>query len=268
MTARWFACLLLLVQSMAAFTTHLVIDDALLQAVEREIPAGFHVIPKSSLNAPVLVDALAIGDSCVWIGDPSGVPPDLWVGSFRPAKVPLQITSASASPLITGKLTFQKATVSSAYIKPVTDMPYHNVDEEQRANLEPILEARDRFGNVIGYPGAMMRYYAPSLVRHRFSGSECYLFFFDKPLEAMSAGEWITLLKAIAARTNGAVRFTRLTSEYASYGTGERARITARLHNPEAKALATEVHFSLKGPRDKDFRLIDKLRRIPDGRSE
>ena len=88
----------------------------------------------------------------------------------------------ASSPLLIGEIAFQKALVSSAYIKPVVEMPHHNVDEEMRADLEPILEARDRFGRVIGYPGVLMRYYAPSLVRHRFAGSECFLFLFDKPV--------------------------------------------------------------------------------------
>ncbi|MEP6538167.1 MAG: hypothetical protein ABJF23_22705 [Bryobacteraceae bacterium] len=272
MTARWFVSILFLatipVRTMDALTTHLVIDDSLIRAIDQEVLSEFHVIAKSSLNAETLVDALAHGDNCIWISDPTGLPPDLWAGSFRPAKTPLEISTVGSSPIIVSKLPFRKALVSSIYIKPVTDMPNHNVDEEQRANLEPILEARDRFGRVIGYPGALMRYYAPSLVRHRFSGSECFLFLFDKPAEAMAPADWSALLKAIAIRTTGAVRFTRASSDYASYRMGERARISARLRNSAREAHATEVHFSLKGPQDKEFRLIDRQRRIPDGESE
>ena len=243
-------------------------DDALLSTIEREIPAGFQVTSKSRLNSARLIDALAHGDSCVWIGDPAGLPPDLWIGAFRPAQSALEISTSTSSPLLTGEIAFQKAMVSSAYIKPVVEMPRHNVDEEMRADLEPILEARDRFGRVIGYPGVLMRYYAPSLVRHRFGGSECFLFLFDNPTEALSATGWAAILKAIAVRARAAVQLTRVSSNYASYRTGETARISVRLRNKATEALATEVRFLAKAPGDTQFRLLDRSRRIPDGESE
>jgi hypothetical protein len=188
MLMRWFAraiiCSAIFASAAQARTVHLVVEDALLRTIEHEIPAGFQVIAKSRLNSANLIDPLTHGDSCVWIGDPAGLPPDLWIGAFRPAQSALEIGTSASSPLLAGEIAFQKALVSSAYIKPVVEMPHHNVDEEIRAGLEPILEARDRFGRVIGYPGVLMRYYAPSLVRHRFAGSECFLFLFDKPVEA------------------------------------------------------------------------------------
>src|SRR5215475_3421856 len=88
----------------AARVTHLVIDDALLQSVRPEIPPGFHVIAKSRLQAGELVDQLGNGDSCVWIGDGSGLPPDLWIGAFRPAQAELSIGAAAASPLVLGEV--------------------------------------------------------------------------------------------------------------------------------------------------------------------
>lgn len=51
------------------------------------------------------------------------------------------------------EMAFNPSMLSSAFIKPLKEMPYHNVDEEPRADLLPILEARDRFGQIVGYPG-------------------------------------------------------------------------------------------------------------------
>lgn len=272
MPVRWFVCVLcwsaMLIPGLQARSTHLIIDDALLKAMGHEIPAEFHVVAKSRLDPGLLVSSLAGGDSCVWIGDPAGLPPDLWIGAFRPAQTAVQISTAASSPASIGQVSFQKSLVSSVYIKPAVEMPYHNVDEELRANLEPILEARDRFGRVVGYPGALMRYYAPTLVRKRFSGSECFVFLFDKPAVALSADGWAGILNTIAIRMRGAVQLTRVTSDYALYRIGERARITARLRNVATVALATEVRFFAKGPGETQFRLVDQRRRIPDGESE
>ena len=54
---------MILVLALGARTTHLVIDDALLKAVEYEMQVEFHVVAKSRF------------DSCVWIGGPAGLPP-------------------------------------------------------------------------------------------------------------------------------------------------------------------------------------------------
>jgi hypothetical protein len=257
-----------LISALTARTTHLVIEDDLFQTIQAEIPAEFDVIKKSVLNGARLVDSLARGNSCIWIGAPVGLPPDLWIGSFRPAQAPLEVQAAPGSPVIFEKIPFRKSTVSSVYIKPLVELPSHNIDEEQRATLEPILEARDRFGRVIGYPGALMRYYAPSLVRHRFSGTGLFLFLFDKPAEAMPSGSWVAILKAISRRMRAGVQLTRSTSNYASYRAGEHARITAHLRNMAPEARSAEIRFFVKGPKEENFHLVDQLRRIPDGDSE
>ena len=261
-------CSAITVPALTARVTHLVIDDSLLKAVSREIPESFHVIAKSRLQAGHLTDDLARGDSCVWIGGGSGLPPDLWIGAFRPAQAELAITAAASSPLILGEVPFRRSLVSSAYFKPVRELPYHNIDEEPRANLEPILEARDRFGRVVGYPAALVRYYAPSLVRHRFSGTQSFLFLFDKPADALSAGGWIEILKAIDIRMRAGVQLRRVTTDFASYRIGESARVAVQIRNTAAKALSTEIRLLAKAPGEAQFRLVDRRRRIPDGESE
>jgi hypothetical protein len=91
-----------------------VIGDSLLKAIGREIPEGFHVIAKSQLQPADLIQQLGRGDSCVWIGDASGLPPDLWIGAFRPGQVELAIRTAAGSPLILGEVSFRKSLVSSS----------------------------------------------------------------------------------------------------------------------------------------------------------
>src|SRR5581483_8204360 len=252
----------------AARVTHLVIDDSLLPSIRRDIPETFHVIAKRRLHPGELGEQLGSGDSCVWIGDGSRLPPDLWIGVFRPAQAELSIGIAAASPLVLGEVPFRPARVSSAYFKPARELPYHNVDEEPRANLEPIFVARDRFGRVVGYPAALVRYYAPSLVRHRFSGWQCFFFLFDKPVGALPSEAWISILRAIDVRIRAGVQFKRVTTGFASYRGGETARVAVQIRNTTSKALAGELKLFAKGPGESHFRLLDQARRIPDGESE
>jgi hypothetical protein len=73
---------------------------------------------------------------------------------------------------------FQPAEASSLYIKPAIEMPIHNVDEEPRVDLIPVLNAVDRFGQTGGYAGALMRYYYPSSFWWEWSWKD------SRPLEA------------------------------------------------------------------------------------
>lgn len=248
---------------------HLVIDDDLLQALNH-VPEVFRVIPRSSCDAAATLESISAGDSMVWIGGGEEVPKELWVGTFRPTDAPLSVDPAQASPLIMEALRFRRSRVSSAFICPPKEMPLHNVDEEVRADLLPILEARDRFGRVVGYPGALMAYYAPSLVGRRFEGSECFFFLFDQPARALAPGDWSALLESIALRFRSGLQLRRVETDYASYQVGERVHVRVRVANLRPSAAATEVRLLAKPPGACDFKHVVTHRRCPDamGQSE
>jgi len=246
----------------------LVIEDSLLAILGNKIPADFRAVAKSQMQAAAILDAVAAGDSLVWIGEGSGIPKDLWVGTFRPATSALAVTSAKHAPVEWNSLAFRRSQLSSAYIKPTIELPYHNIDEEPRADFLPLLEARDRFGQVVGYPAVLMHYYAPSSVRHRFAGSECFFFLFDRPAEALDVAGWEQLLNQVAARFRAHLQLKNVTTDYASYKQGERVLIRTSVANLRLQAAATEVHFYAQAPGEKEFHEIVSFRRCPDGKSE
>ena len=154
----------------------LIVDRQLLTTLRQAVTAGFEVMPQDEMNQERVLQQVSGGGGMVWIGKPDRIPPQLWVGNFRPSVAPLSISVASGAPIALPGLTFRKAEVSSLYIKPVKELPVHNVDEEPRAELVPVLEASDRFGRTVGFAGAMMRYYAPSLVGPQICRKRLLLF--------------------------------------------------------------------------------------------
>ena len=204
----------------------------------------------------------------VWIGDGSGIPRELWIGTFRATNSALAVTSAEHAPVTWSSLVFRPSQLSSAYLNPARSLPYHNVHEEPRAEFLPLLEARDRFGQVVGYPAVLMHYHAPSTVLARFAGSECFFFFFDRPAEALDVSGWVQLLEQTAARFQACLRLTRVTSDYASYRLGERVRIRAQVANGRQQAAAAELRFFARAPGERDFVKVVTHRRCPDAGSE
>lgn len=251
------------------YMTWLIADEQLLSALADRIPETFRTVPRSELDAEALLQGMAQGDDAVWIGSPEGLPPDLWIGSYRPAgEAALAVAPAASSPLPLPELAFEKSTLHSAFILSPKDLPKHNVDEEPRADFLPILEARDRVGRPVGYPGVLMSYYAPSLAARRFAGSELFLFLFDKPAEALSVEAWADLLGSIDARLRTGLQVTACDTDYATYYDGERVRIRVRLRNDRDEAVACVIRFSAKAPGADGFTPITTARRAPEGGDE
>ena len=242
----------------------LIVDRQLLTALRQPVTAGFEVMPQDEMNQERVLQQISGGGGMVWIGKPDQIPPQLWVGSFRPSVAPLSISVASGGPVALPGLTFRKAEVSSLYIKPAKELPVHNVDEEPRAELVPVLEASDRFGRTVGFAGAMMRYYAPSLVGRRFAGSDCFFFPFDHPAEAMTGAGWSELLGQLARHFESGLQLQTVRTGYASYHPTERVQVNVSLANKRDHAASVEIHFSVKGPDDKTFRDLSIVRRVPD----
>jgi hypothetical protein len=255
------------VPSFAATTQRplLIVDRQLLLTLRQTVTTGFDVMPQDEVNPERVLRQVSVGGGVVWIGKPDRIPPELWIGSFRPSVAPLSISIASGAPIALPGLSFRKAEVSSLYIKPAKELPVHNVDEEPRARLVPVLEASDRFGRVVGFAGAMMRYYAPSLVGRRFSGSDCFFFPFDHPADAMSGTGWSELLDQLAKHFESGLELQTVRTGYASYRSAERVQVNVSLANKRDHAASVEVHFSVKGPGDETFRELSTVRRVPDG---
>ncbi len=243
----------------------LVMDDQLMTALGSRVPAEFDVVAKSEITPERILRQVSGGGGLVWIGKPDRLPPQLWVGRFRLATLPLSISIASDSPLPLSTLPFRKAAVSSLYIKPAKEGMMHNVNEEPRADLLPVFAASDRFGRIVGYAGALMRYYAPSLAGHRFAGSDCFFFAFDHPENAMGTSGWAELLDRLANHFESHLQIVRVQTGYASYRSGERVQVRATVANYRQHAASVELHFSLKGPGEKSFHEFTVERRVPDG---
>ncbi len=243
----------------------LVMDDQLMTVLGSRVPVEFDVAAKSEITPERILRQVSGGGGLVWIGKLDRLPPELWVGSFHPDASPLSISAASGSPLPLPALPFRKAEVSSLYMKPAKELPVHNVDEEPRADLVPVLAASDRFGRIVGYAGALMRYYAPSLVGHSFAGSDCFFFAFDHPKNAMDASGWAELLDRLANHFESHLQIVRVQTGYASYRSGERVQVRATVANYRQHAASVELHFLLKRPGEKTFHQFTVERRVPDG---
>ncbi|WP_333864921.1 hypothetical protein, partial [Chitinophaga sp.] len=148
---------------------YLVADSAFLSAVGGGLPAHIVALPRHQLDEAKLLQQLAAGNGMIWVGKPEGMPAALSVGGFRPSEAAMAVSVAAKGPLPLADIAFKPAAAFSAYIAPPKEMPNHNIDEEVRADFLPVLEAYDQFGNLSGYPGLLMSYYAPSLAAGRFS---------------------------------------------------------------------------------------------------
>ena len=147
---------------------HLIAGKEFISAIGNDIPAGIKCIDRNKLNTETLIKSLASGEGMIWIGHPDGIPQELSVGAFSISDNHVNVKICDASPILPGVSAFNNSIAHSAFIRPPKEMPNHNVDEEVRADFLPILASHDRFGNLIGYPGVLMSYYAQSLAGKRF----------------------------------------------------------------------------------------------------
>lgn len=223
----------------------------------------YETVSQRALTSAAIEKHAAEGGSFVWIGPPQTLPPVLWIGTFQPAETKLRIEAAEGAPINLKPGSFQPSRLWSGFIKPTKELAYHNVVEEPRADLIPLLEARDRLGTVVGYPGFLFRHYAPSLAANRFHGSRQFYFLLDDPWAALPPAKWRELLQAIAERIESGVQLTRVKADWGSYNVGEKVRIEAEVSNRRDHAVAVSLRFLVKESGDSDFRTIAEHRRTP-----
>ncbi|MBX3180809.1 MAG: hypothetical protein KF886_25960 [Candidatus Hydrogenedentes bacterium] len=244
-----------------------VLPDDLAAALAADLPPNLQPVPRSGLDAEALVAHAAAGGAIVWIGSPDGLPPELWIQSFELSPEPLNISQAAAAPVDLPAAFQMIARAESAFLYSANEFPKHNIDEEIRADFLPILAARDRFGEVIGYPGVLVSHVAPSLVKNRFDGCQAYFFFFEDPLAARHENRWRELLAAIALRHESGLQVEYVETNYASYRPGERAQIRARIRNFRSAGASLNVRFSIAAPGDSAWRTLATVRRVAGGDS-
>ncbi len=240
----------------------LIIDDSLANELSAHLPDCFAITPKSRFQKSNLLRDLTAGDSLVWIGAPTDLPTELWIGDFQPAKRPLAVVAARNSPLPHEPLPKVKAAVHSAFMLPPKEFAQHNIDEEIRAAFLPILEAYDRFGQLVGYPGIVLSHSAPALVSGRYEGAEWFCFFFDQPTEAMPVTAWMSLLDSIAMRHESQLAVESCSANFASYQPGERVQLSTRVCSSRGAAAAIELRFLAQGPGQADFTPVATIRRV------
>lgn len=248
-------------------TTFLVADAAVIRRLETQLPPGFAPLPLQTLNADELVGRLAEGNALVWLGRPKNLPPALSIGGYAISSDELDITVKPDCPISLADLPLTRAKVMGGYIAPPKGMPYHNVDEEIRADFLPIWEAKDRFGNVVGYPAVYMNYFAPSLALGRFEGCECFFFFVDEPLGLMDELQWRSVLDCIDRKRRSFLQITDFNTNYTAFYKEERVQLRVRLRNRNQHAVSVQFRFSIRYAGAADFQPLGILRRVPEGRS-
>ncbi|GGG89550.1 hypothetical protein GCM10007415_24680 [Parapedobacter pyrenivorans] len=248
-------------------TTFMVADRGLIAVLAPLLPASMVTIPIDAVDADRLVQSLANGDALVWLGDPDHVPKALSVGAHALADEPLDMAWKGDCPLVLKDVPLKPARAMGAYIAPPKGMPYHNVDEEIRADFLPVLEAKDRFGEVIGYPAVYMNYFAPSLALGRFEGCECFFFFVTDPLQLMDAAAWQSVLQGIDQKRSSFLQVTDFNTNYSAFHHRERVQLRVRLRNRNDRAVSAMLRFSVKYSGTDAFRPLGALRRVPEGKS-
>lgn len=248
-------------------TTFLVADAVVIRRLEAQLPAGFTPLPLQTLNADELVGRLAEGNALVWLGTPVSLPPALSVGAYMISGDELDVAVKSDSPIPCSDVPLTSTKVMGAYIAPPKGMPYHNVDEEIRADFLPIWEAKDRFGNVVGYPAIYMNYFAPSLALGRFEGCECFFFFVDNPLELMDELQWRSVLDQIDRKRRSFLQITDFNTNYTAFYKEERVQLRVRLRNRNMRAVSAQIRFSIRYAGTADFQSLGLLRRVAEGKS-
>lgn len=248
-------------------TTYLVADTGVIKALKPNLPKGVVTMPIQTLDADELVKRLAEGSALVWLGNPANVPEALSVGGYALAETPLDIGLKGDSPLTWPDVSLNAAKAMGAYIAPPKGMPYHNVDEEIRADFLPILEAKDRYGEVIGYPAVYMNYFAPSLALGRFEGCECFFFFVDEPLQLMAEAAWQSVMGSIDRKRRSFLQITDFNTNYTAFYKRERVQLRVRLRNRNQRAVSAMLRFSIRYPGGNEFKPLGVLRRVPEGKS-
>jgi hypothetical protein len=193
--------------------------------------------------------ALAKGDDLIVLG----VPPQeqlrrFWLKATRPVAATPDICPHAEAPCLLPDLQSTPAACWGLSWQPDKEFIYHNIDEELRAELVPLYEAVDRFGQPVAYPAVMIRHTAPSLVTNKFAYGRWLFFAWDDPGAVFTKAQWQELLTALLAYLNGGVQLTKFITTFASYAPKEPVGIFAKLFNATDQIQSALVRAEAIGP--------------------
>src|SRR5690606_24248043 len=106
---------------------------------------------------------------------------------------------------------------------------------------------------------------APSLAARRFSGSECFFFFFDEPHKSLNLDDWSKILVALSDRRKSGLQVLAFKTNYATCKPGERVQIRIQVTNHRPKASSMSLRISAKAPDKNEYTRVTELRRVAEG---
>ncbi len=194
-------------------------------------------------NRETVKKAVCSGESLIYAGAGNiDLLRELWIESYEGDDD--SVLSFSKPPAnFPDDITVNKGKCRYINIRPNKEYLYHGIDEEIRADIHPIIEARDRFGDLRGYPAVLIKNYADSLVGRNYKGGFWYIFMFEEPEKAISLQDWQRIVDA--AYENEAERciISRLKTEYPIYSNGEKIKIECSISNNGSKVAGMLVRL-------------------------
>lgn len=201
---------------------------------------------------------LAKGDGLIVIGtEHEELLESLWLRSFRVADEPVRLQAAEGGPLYLRDALLGSGTASFGFVRPpvrhryrigqsvVRHNLYHGMDEEYRAEFQPLVEAHDRYGRLVGYPGYMVKHAASALVSGRYRHSKWFVFLLDEPERVQSASRWQRLLEDVSGYCSTGLCLSDLRPDYASCEPGEAVSIRCSVTNAADEPQCGRVRFEL-----------------------
>ena len=187
------------------------------------------------------------GDSFIFIGV-KGLEKlkELWIDTYESEDKPVtDLRINSKHSMLNINVDFGKGRCRYAYLRPEKTYLCHGVDEEIRADIYPVIEAIGRYGNLVGYPGVMIRNYANSLVEGRFKGSSWYVFLFENYDDILSIEDWNLTLSEIIDYDKEKCFISRLCTEYPMYKKDEKVKLECTVLNLRKEIEMTTVKFEI-----------------------
>ncbi len=201
-------------------------------------------------------DGLSRGDDLIVIG----IPPEeqlkwFWLEAYDPEAGVLSAMPSLSTPFDLPDLTAKPASCRGTAWKPPKPIVFHGVDEEPRADLVPLYEAVDQFGEAVAWPAVMIRHTAPTLMGGRFGGGRWCFFLWDEPLGAFDLEGWRQIIDSVTDYLDTGVQITKLSPTYASYQASEPVAIGATLLNRNPRVASAILRAEAVGP-DGEIRTI------------
>jgi len=166
----------------------------------------------------------------------------LWVDGIpgRLTKYSAVLPTAANLPL---DLSFGETGGMFLQVRPQSRYAMHGIDEEPRAEIIPLLASQGKYGNLLGYPGILVKNYASSLTGGNYKGSFWYIFALDEPLAALSGDGWDRLIAAAIAYSSKKSWLASFRGEFPIYGAGERIRLECTVENLREELFPFTVRF-------------------------